>query len=306
MKVATVLTTITLVLVCLAAAQDEATAPGGAIPPGFDIQPADVDPGLFFGPRPADAERARLGPDDVVEIKVFEMDQFDLRARVSGTGMIDLPLVGLVHVQGLVPAEAADRVADMLRDEFVQNPQVSLFVEEFNAKKLSLIGAVDRPATYPRLGTRSLLQLLADAGGVTEDADDALYIFRETGDGRRARLRVPLRELLIEGDPRWDVWLYPGDVVSVPPREFIPVSVLGAVNRPGIYQLPRREASLLKALASANGLNRRASRKDIEIKRQSGHSDSETIHVNLVELLDRTHDFPLQEGDVVYVNEKFF
>ena len=134
-----------------------------------------------------------------------------------------------------------------------------------------------------------------------------LYVFRQSEDGRRARLVVPLGELHVKGDPRWDIWLRPGDVVSVPPKEFIEVSVLDAVERPGIYELPKAQASLLKALARAQWLNRRGSKKGIEIQRSSHSGKDIILEVNLEDILSgKTPDVVLHEGDIVIVNERFF
>ena len=91
----------------------------------------------------------------------------------------------------------------------------------------------------------------------------------------------------------------------VPPKEFIKISVLGAVQKPGIYELARSDASLLKALASAQGLTQRASTKGIEIKRIE--SDETTIVVNLADVLEgKSQDVRLEHGDVIFVDEKFF
>jgi polysaccharide export outer membrane protein len=279
----------------------------GTVPAEFSIEPTDIHPDLFFGPATAYSDHYRLGPEDVLDIRVFEMDQFNSTVRVSGDGSINLPLVGSIRVLGLVPEEAADRVAEKLQEEFVQDPQVSLFVREFNSRKVSLLGAVARPAAYPLLGRRTLLQLLAEAGGVTANADGVLYVFRDSWDGRRARLLVPLSELLVKGEPGWDIWLLPGDVVSVPPKEFIKVSVLGAVGAPGIYELEEAEASLLQALASAGGLNQRGSKKGVEIKRRSDSGKQVLLKGNVDDILSGIRpDIALQEGDVIYVNEKFF
>ncbi|HXV62819.1 MAG TPA: polysaccharide biosynthesis/export family protein, partial [Vicinamibacteria bacterium] len=274
-----------------------------AFPSEVSIEPGDIEPALFFGiPRGA-SDEYKLGPEDVLEVTVFEMGQFDRTVRVSGDGSIDLPLIGSVRVGGFTSEQAAARVANKLGEEYVQNPQVSVFVKEFNSRRVSLLGAVDKPATYPLLGRRSLLQLLAEAGGVTPVAGKVLYVFRQANDGRRARLLIPLKELLVAGDPRWDIWLRPGDVVSVPPQEFVEISVLGAVERPGIYELPIEEASLLKALARAQWLSPRGSKSGIEIQR----SGEVVGKFDLNEILSgRTTDVPLLDGDVVHVKESFF
>jgi polysaccharide export outer membrane protein len=276
-------------------------------PPVFSIEPKDIGPALFFGPVQASSANYLLGPEDVLEIRVFEMDQFDRTVRISGDGSIELPLIGSIPVSGLDPEQAAARVAQKLQDGYVQNPQVDIFVREFNSRKISLLGAVKKPATYPLVGRLSLLQLIADAGGVTEDANRVLYVFRQSDDGRRARLLVPLNELLVKGDPHWDIWLVPGDVVSVPPTETISVSVLGAVSQPGIYELPEDEASLLQALASAGGLNQRGSRKGIEIQRRGQFETAVLLKVDLGDILSgKKPDLMLLEGDVIHVNERFF
>ncbi len=149
--------------------------------------------------------------------------------------------------------------------------------------------------------------MLAEAGSLAPNAGKTLYVFRQTPDGRSARLTVPLNELLLQGDPRWNIALIPGDVVSVPPEQAIAVSVLGAVNSPGVHKLPvGDEATLLKAIALAGGLNERASKKGLQIKRRVRDGDT-AIKVNLGDILSgKVPDVILVEGDVVVVNESFF
>jgi polysaccharide export outer membrane protein len=278
------------------------------IPEHVSIQPADIPVSLFFYPAPTNRGDYRLGPEDVIEVRVFELDQLNRKVRVSGDGFIDLPLVGSFQAAGLSAEEVAQAVADRLRDRYVQNPQVSIFIVEFNSQKISLLGAVQSPSSYPLVGQRQLLQVLAEAGSLAADAGKTLYIFRRTDDGRSARLTVPLNELLLQGDPRWNITLLPGDVVSVPPEEAIAISILGAVNSPGVHKLPvGDEATLLKAVALAGGLSDRASKKGVNIKRRGPDGKESIIKVNLGDLLSgKQADVILLEGDVVIVNESFF
>ena len=74
----------------------------------------------------------------------------------------------------------AAQIADRLRDRYVQNPQVSIFVTEFRSQKVSLLGAVSNPSSYPLMGQRRLLQLLAEAGSLAPEAGGTLYVFRQT------------------------------------------------------------------------------------------------------------------------------
>ena len=128
-------------------------------------------------------------------------------------------------------------------------------------------------------------------------------------DGQSARLTVPLTELMIQGDPRWNIWLQPGDAVSVPPEAALSVSVLGAVQQPGVHKLPVGEgATLLKAIALAGGLNERASKRGIQIKRLDFETGEEILYkVNLGDIMSgKRSDVLLEEGDVVIVKESFF
>jgi len=278
------------------------------VPPKVAIEPPDVPVSFFFHASTANADDYRLGPEDVIEVRVFELDQLNRTLRVSGDGKIELPLVGSIEVSGLTPNKVAAQIADRLRDRYVQNPQVSIFITEFKSQKISLLGAVANPASYPLSGQRRLLQLLAEAGSLGPEAGNTLYVFRQTEDGRSARLTVPLSELLLQGDPRWNVLLRPGDVISVPPEQAIAVTVLGAVNSPGVHKLPvGNGATLLKAVALAGGLNERASKKGVQIKRSESDGSETVIKANLGDILSgKKPDVVLKEGDVVVVRESFF
>jgi polysaccharide export outer membrane protein len=278
------------------------------VPPKVAIEPSDVPLSLFFRASTAGAGDYKLGPEDVIEVRVFELDQLNRTVRVSGDGKIELPLVGSINVIELTTNGVAAQIADRLRDRYVQNPQVSIFITEFNSQKVSLLGAVATPATYPLSGQRRLLQLLAEAGSLGSAAGSTLYVFRQTEDGRSARLTVPLNELLLQGDPRWNILLRSGDVISVPPEQAIAVTVLGAVNTPGVHKLPVGDgATLLKAVALAGGLNERASKGGIQIKRSAGDGSETVIKADLGDILSgKKPDVLLREGDVVVVRESFF
>jgi polysaccharide export outer membrane protein len=286
----------------------EAESIGDETTSSWNIEPADIDPELFFGQGGTSSDEYQLGPEDVLEIRVFELDQLNRTVRVSGDGSMELPLIGSIPVRGRTPDEVANQVADRLRNRYVQNPQVSVFVKEFHSQKVSLLGAVKSPATYPLVGRRNLLQILADAGGLSSAAGNVLFVFRQAEDGRSARLSVPLHDLLIQGDPRWNIWLRAGDIVSVPPEAAISVSILGAVRSPGVYKLPVGDgASILNAVARAGGLNDRASKSGIQIKRRDASGEETILKVDLGDILSgKDPDVVLQEGDVVVVKESFF
>ncbi len=272
------------------------------------IEPDDVGVDVFFGPAPKGFEQYRIGQEDLIEIGVFELEQLNRIVRVEADGQVILPLIGSVNVLGLTARQVSDQVSAKLRQGFVDDPQVTVLVKEYHSQKVSLLGAVANPDAYPLVGQRNLLQLLAEAGGLSTTAGSVLYVFRQLPDGRSARLSIPLNELLVRGDPRWNIRVQPGDVVSVPLDEAIGISVVGAVQRPGVYKLPAgKGATLLRAIALAGGLKDRASKDDVQIKRLTSLGEETILKVDLGGILSgKKEDVILEEGDVVIVKESFF
>jgi polysaccharide biosynthesis/export protein len=272
----------------------------------LDLEPAEADPALFFTV-PANSTDYVLGPEDVIELKVLQMNELNVTIRIAGDGSITLPFLGLVKVSGLTATQVSDKIAKLLGEQFLQNPQVSVFVKEFNSQKVSIIGSVQTPGTYSLTGPRTIIQMLAQAGGVRPDAGKGIFVFRQDQKGTSTRLGILRENLLMKGDPAWNIWLHAGDVVNIPPQEQISVSLFGAVATPGVYTLVSgSESTLLKAIARAGGLQR-ASKGGVKIKRKDGAGKESVLEVNLNDLLSgKKPDIPLQDGDLIIINESFF
>ncbi|HEY7162154.1 MAG TPA: polysaccharide biosynthesis/export family protein, partial [Acidobacteriota bacterium] len=272
----------------------------------LDLEPSDADPALFFTV-PANSSDYVLGPEDVIELKVLQMNELNVTIRISGDGSVTLPFLGSIQVKGLTASEVADKIAKLLGDQFLQNPQVSVFVKEFNSQKISIIGSVQTPGTYSLTGPRTIIQMLAQAGGVRPDAGKGIFVFRQDAKGQSTRLGILRENLLMKGDPAWNVWLRAGDVVNIPPQEQISISLFGAVATPGVYNLVLgSESTLLKAIARAGGLQR-ASKSGVKIKRKNASGKETILDVNLDEILSgKKDDISLQDGDLVIIKESFF
>jgi polysaccharide biosynthesis/export protein len=272
----------------------------------LDLEPIDADPALFFTV-PSNSTDYVLGPEDVIELKVLQMNELNVTNRIAGDGSITLPFLGSVQVSGLTATEVSDKIAKALGDQFLQNPQVSVFVKEFNSQKVSIIGSVTTPGTYSLTGPRTIIQMLAQAGGVRTDAGRGIFVFRQDSKGQSTRLGILRENLLVKGDPAWNIWLRAGDVVNIPPQEQISISLFGAVATPGVYNLiSGSESTLLKAIAKAGGLQR-ASKSGVKIKRKDPSGKESIIDVNLDEILSgKKPDLPLQDGDLVIIKESFF
>jgi polysaccharide export outer membrane protein len=131
----------------------------------------------------------RIGPDDLLEIQVFGVDELTRTVRVNSRGMISLPLIGAIEVGGLTPQRAEALVVAKLAESYLQDPQVSLFIKEYTSQRVTIEGAVNRPGVYPLRGPTTLLQSLAVAGGQANLSDMAeVMLFRADPSGKRAPL----------------------------------------------------------------------------------------------------------------------
>lgn len=131
----------------------------------------------------------RIGPEDLIEIQVFGVDQLTRTVRVNSRGLISLPLVGNLEVGGLTSQQAEALVVTKLAESFLQNPQVSFFIREYTSQRVTIEGAVNKPGVYPLRGPTTLLQSLAVAGGQASLSDmSEVMLFRGDNEGKRETL----------------------------------------------------------------------------------------------------------------------
>jgi polysaccharide export outer membrane protein len=129
----------------------------------------------------------RMGPGDLLKIDVFQAEKFSRTVRVSMRGDISLPLIGSVHAAGLTSRELEDLLARRLKERYLQDPQVSVFIEEFISQRVTIEGQVKKPGVYPLTGgNASLLQAIAIAGGPEElAATKKVQLFRANAGGTK-------------------------------------------------------------------------------------------------------------------------
>lgn len=138
------------------------------------------------GPVPATIDTDyRIGTNDLLEVEVFGVEELKRTVRVNASGQVSLPLIGLVPVAGLSPAEAESVIALRYGDKYLQDPQVSIFIKEFTSQRITVDGAVARPGIYPLAGQITLLRALAMAGGGGSLANlEEVMLFRLGPDGQ--------------------------------------------------------------------------------------------------------------------------
>ncbi len=244
----------------------------------------------------------RIGAKDLLEIAVFELPELNQTVRVSEDGSITLSLLGKVEVAGLTAQELEKKLATLLDQQFTKGAHVTVFIKEY--QKVSVIGAVGRPGQYELVGPTTLLQAIAQAGGLTAQAMNELFIYRQGNDGNQERIVIKLEDLTIGGNQDLNIQLQPKDVVTVPIDQTLNVFVYGEVKSPGaIPYLSSKKISLVQAIAQAGGTTEWAKKSRVMIKRRDKKTGKEMqIHVNLKKMINgRLADIMLEEGDVIIV-----
>jgi polysaccharide export outer membrane protein len=159
-----------------------------------------------------------VGPADVFTIDVFGEKELSGKFRVSAQGTIDYPLVGSVKVAGLTPPEIAKVLRDRLAKGFLKEPYVSVFVDTYNSKKISVFGQVSKPGTFTYVYNMSIIEAITLAGGLTAIAAKNSITVTRIENGKKYRINVPVEDI---GEGRASNYLVKaGDIIFVPERLF--------------------------------------------------------------------------------------
>jgi polysaccharide export outer membrane protein len=164
---------------------------------------------LTSGATPGDAAY-RIGPMDSLQISVFNVPQLTQSVQVSAAGTINLPLLGEVPAARKTAQELERDLTSLLGASYLQNPQVTVTVQNYNSQRVIVTGGIKKPGVYPLTGRTSLLQVVALAGGFDASSDSTVLIIRQTG-GKRSAARVDVDK--IEEGHAEDPVLQEGDTV---------------------------------------------------------------------------------------------
>ncbi len=262
----------------------------------------------FFWGQEKDVVEFKIGAKDLLEISVFGLEELNRTVRVSEEGKISLPLLGEIQVEGLTKTELEKKLSQLLEEKYLQDPQVTVFIKEYQSKRVFMLGAVEEPGPYELLGRQTLLHLISQAGGLTSDAGDEIIIIRNLQDGTNTSFRIPIDSLILEGDTELNISLEPDDIVNIPADKAVFVYVFGQVKKPGALEVKKsKKPTLLRAIAQAGGFTDRASKGGVIIKRIDQEGKETQIKVNVKDIIKgKRKDIPLKENDVVYVPESIF
>lgn len=260
----------------------------------------------------ADEKQYRIGPGDVLDIRVFNKPQFSRDGvRVGERGMIRMPLLeGEIQAACRTEAELAEELTERYK-EFLRQPQVDVFIKDYQSQPVAVLGAVRVPSRFQLQRRVRLLELLSFAGGPSDVAGLAVQVVHtappsicdaaaaadETATGviENYKLSDTLR-----GDERANPFVLPGDVISVAEAE--QAYVVGNVLRPSPIPLKER-ITVTRAIAISGGLMPDTQASRVRIVRQSpGTTTTTELFVDLKAIDKRqAEDVVLQAGDIVDV-----
>lgn len=237
----------------------------------------------------------RISAGDLVEITVLGVPELSRTTRVNASGEISLPLVGALQIANLTTEQAQTKIAEQFEAQnYLRNPQVSIFVKEHSSQGISVLGEVARPGIYPLFGSVRLLDAISAAGGLTQRAGKRVVVTHRDP-------AVPAETVMLDNaseTPNFE--LSPGDTVQVYKAGV--VYVVGNVEKPGGFIMDNNEnLTVLQAIALAQGTSRTAA-LDKALLIRTTPAGRQEIPVPLKKILaSKSPDVSLKADDIIFV-----
>jgi polysaccharide export outer membrane protein len=253
---------------------------------------AQIKPSLMEDAGKENLPSQKLGVDDLIGVSVYDAPELTRTLRVEPDGTIHLPLLKEgVAAAGILPRQLETSIAAALKSEqILVDPFVKVTVVEYHSRPISVMGAVHKPVTFQSVGKVTLLDALARAEGLTNDAGTEVLMTRNG-----ITERIPVKKLMKDADPSVNYELHGGEEIRVP--EAGKIFVVGNVRKPGAFPVrDPTDNSVLRMVALSEGLMPFAA-KEAYIYR-----DKKEIPVDLDKIMQRkSPDVRLETDDVFYI-----
>lgn len=241
-----------------------------------------------------------IGPEDVLDIRVWENPKLSVVVPVRPDGKITVPLVGDMLASGLEPI-MLKRALEKALSSYIQNPTVTVIVQSINSLNIFLLGGGVANSVITPKRELTLMQLLSQIGPL-ENADlEGAFLLRED-----ERLNVNFYLLAIKGDVTQDIPLSPGDVVFIPSSFEKRIQIVGAVNNPMTLSY-RKGLTILDAVLLAGGLTEFANPKNLVVIRKDwdgGNTSKISVRFRDITVKgDIEENIELMPGDMIIVKE---
>jgi polysaccharide export outer membrane protein len=259
-------------------------------PPVVDEQLASV----------ANLPAHKIAANDLIALSVYDAPELTRTVRVGPNGMLDLPMLkDGVKAEGLQPAELETAIASRLKSEqILVRPIVNVTIIQYNNRYVSVVGAVHKPLTFQVISATRLLDALAKAEGITNDAGPELLFSRA---GETSVTRISLKELIGGTNSALNLELEGGEEIRIP--EARKIYVVGNVKKPAAIPIrDNSEPTVLKLLAGVEGVTPYATSRAWIIRTDPVTSQRTEIPVELKKILARkSPDVLLQADDILYI-----
>jgi polysaccharide biosynthesis/export protein len=248
-----------------------------------------------------------LGADDLLEITVSYCPELSHNFRISSDGTLSLPMLHeKLKVAGLTPIQVSDELQRALVGEgILADPTVNISVVEYRSRPVNVVGAVNHPLTFQATGHTSLLDALANAGGLSPTAGNTVIVtvksispVQGVQDSSR---EVSTKDLFSGADPQFNLVLHGGEEIRVP--EASKIFVAGNVRRPGMYpMLSESQTTVVKAIALSEGLDSYSAPAAYIYRKRTSGEERDELKVSLSRIM--THkdpDVALKADDILYI-----
>ena len=164
----------------------------------------------------------KLQSTDVITVTVHNQPDLTTKTRVTAEGFITFPLLGKVMVEGLTVQEVEQKLRQLLEKDYLVNAQVVVFIEEYHARQVSVIGEVKNPGKYDMPGEKdmTLMQAIAMAGGFTKHAEITKTKVMRIENGDKEIITINVKDITEKGEKDKDAVLKADDMVFVPESFF--------------------------------------------------------------------------------------
>ena len=246
---------------------------------------------------PAAREAFTLGVEDVISITIYDNEEFNTTQAVRPDGYVAVLSIGDVKAEGRTVAELRQEIEQRLT-QFIRRPNANIVINEYNSRKMLVLGAVAKPGVVKLRSKKNLLEAMSDAGGLSPDADlKRSVLFR--GD---ELIPINFDKLFKHGDISQNIHIEKNDAIFIASRNDNRVYVLGEVGAAGAYNWDGH-LSLLEAIPLAGGFKRDAKSSQVLIIK-GGLADPKLLMVDAKSVLEEgrlEQNIALDSGDIVYV-----
>jgi polysaccharide export outer membrane protein len=250
-----------------------------------------------------------VGANDLIAISVYDAPEFSRTVRIGADGFIRLPMLKQrINALGCYPSDLETAIAKALREEqILVEPFVTVTIAEYHSRPISVTGAVKMPLVFQAESPVNLLEAIARAQGLREDAGREILVSRSepSPDGKTIMLtrRISVRALIDDADPTLNLALSGGEEIRVP--EVGKIYIMGNVKKPGSFSVQDgSDTTIMQVLALAEGLMPYSSDKGFIYRREANGGTKTEIPVSLDKIMKRqAPDVILTANDILYIPE---